>query len=338
MADLIDHGRLKMDVGGWNGATEHDWWLHYNLAPDGPQQPLPLVVQSCSEAHEELPKLYRPLRPDPDIVRRLLGPGWEEDRSECASRCERPDLPRFNPDLDTLRWSGTARWGSSVSTPPNPLFLAACLSVHRVVIEYAPAVANQLEVLALAVLDDRRPLQSLEVIASSPSEGGRLRFRLTGTPRELPYLKAGETVSQTVSKHGAAFFPWFRPGRPRDCLTETLDPVALQAVGNQYPEANFLVEDARLRGPASYCILQVVNYTSPSLGIAARRKALSSPEKLSFHYKHARGAIQFGQSLQTDIILWLNGLKMYAAGFPANLPFEISGMCCHGFCTGEWES
>lgn len=332
-----------MDVGGWNGATEYDWWLHYNLAPDGPQQPLPLVVQSCPEAHEELGKLYRPLQLDPEIVCRLLGPGWEEDNSACATRCDRPDFPRFNPDLDTLRWAGTARWGSSVSTPPNPLFLAACLSVRRVVVEYAPAIANQLEVLALAVLDDRRPLRSLDILTTSPSEGGMLRFRLAETPRELPYLQAGETVSQTVSKHGVAFFPWFRPGGPEGHLPEghlpeNLDPVALQAVETQYPEAKFLLDDARIRGPASYCILQVVNYTSPSLGVAARRKALASPEKLSFHYKHARGAIQFGESMQTDIMLWLNGLKMYAAGFPANLPFEISGMCCHGFCTGQWGS
>ena len=327
-----------MDMGGWNGATEHDWWLHYNLVPDGPQQPLPSVMQSCSEAHEELSKLYQPLHLDPELVCRLLGPEWERDPSECATRYERPDLPRFNQELDTLRWPGTARWGSSASTPPNPLFLAACLSVRRVLIEYAPAVANQLEVLALAVLDDRQPLRSLEISARSPSEGGLLRFRLAETPRQLPYLKAGETVSQTVSKHGVAFSPWFRPGGPQGRLPENLHPVALQAVENQYPEAKFLLEGARLRGPESYCILQVVNYTSPSLGVAARRKALSSPEKLSFHYKHARGGIQFGESMQTDVMLWLNGLKMHAAGFPANLPFEISGMCCHGFCTGQWES
>lgn len=228
--------------------------------------------------------------------------------------------------------------GSSVSTPPNPLFLAACLSVRRVVVEYAPAVANQLETLALAVLDDRQPLRSLDILATGPSEGGMLRFRLAETPKELPYLKHGEAVSQTVSKHGVAFFPWFRPGRPQGRLPENLNPVALQAVESQYPEAKFLLEGARLRGPASYCIIQVVNYTSPSLGVAKRRTALSSPEKLSFHYKHARGTIQFGENMQTDIMLWLNGLKMYAAGFPANLPFEISGMCCHGFCMGQWEN
>lgn len=98
-----------MDVSGWNGATEYDWWLHYNLTPDGPHQPLPLVVQSCAEAHEELSKLYQPLHLDPNIVCRLLGPGWGEDKTECATRCGRPDFPLFNRELDTLRWSGTAR-------------------------------------------------------------------------------------------------------------------------------------------------------------------------------------------------------------------------------------
>ncbi|KAK8091055.1 hypothetical protein PG994_000560 [Apiospora phragmitis] len=258
--------RLKPNIDVRNWVPPGDWWLHYVLDHDDnddSEQPsssfssscLPSVLLTCYEAYRELARYYRPIPLDQALIKRSLGgdDAWERD-SIPAEDYSAARLTRFHRDHDVLRWSQTSRWGPSAQSPANPLFLAASLAVRRLVVEYAPAVAAQLEVLALAVLDVGQPLKRLDLVATSPSDGRRVRFRLGETPprgREVARLTAAarSVVAEIVALTGGgkvALFPWFdRDGDSNDGRrldnnndnTESLNPVALKAVESQFPAA-----------------------------------------------------------------------------------------------------
>ncbi|KAK8059462.1 hypothetical protein PG996_009392 [Apiospora saccharicola] len=333
--------RLKPNIDVRNWVPPGDWWLHYVLDHDdddddkteqsSSSSSLPSVLLACYEAYRELARHYHPLPLDQPLLKRSLGGDavWERD-STPAEAYSAARLTRFHRDNDTLRWRNTARWGLSARAPANPLFLAASLVVRCVEVEYAPAVATQLEVLALAVLDTAKPLERLDLVATNPSDGRRVRFRLCATPSSpkgegegevVKRLSTARSVSEIVAGGGAAFFPWFDSRR-----------------GN-----------SRFHPAGSYCILQVLDSlhggagedntttSSSSRGadhddLAVRIGKLLDPSKLNFQYQHARDPVRFGEDLQMDVLLWIRGLQMHAAGFPSNLPFEIVGLCCHGFC------
>ncbi|KAK7957030.1 uncharacterized protein PG986_006252 [Apiospora aurea] len=355
--------RLKPNIDVRNWAPPGDWWLHYVLdhdddadqdsdteqsAASSSSSSLPSVLLTCYEAYQELARHYRPIPLDQPLLKRSLGGDavWERD-STPAEDYSAARLTRFCRDNDTLRWAGTSRWGLSVRSPANPLFLAASLAVRRVVVEYAPAVASQLEVLALAVLDVEQPLERLELVATNPSGGRRLRFRLRETPsREVKHLSTAKSVSEIVAGGGTACFPWFSREDSQDDRqdnTEEPNPVAQKVIEWQFPAASPLFLNSRFHARGSYCILQVledINSSSSSSSngcsldndVAVRVGKLMDPGKLSFQYQHARDPVRFGEDLQMDVLLWIRGLQMHAAGFPSTLPFEIVGLCCHGFC------
>ncbi|KAK8079506.1 hypothetical protein PG997_007324 [Apiospora hydei] len=347
--------RLKPNIDVRNWAPPGDWWLHYVLdhdededdkSPGRSPSSLPSVLLTCYEAYQELARHYRPIPLDQPLLKRSLGGDavWERD-STPAEDYSAARLTRFCRDNDTLLWAGTSRWGLSVRSPANPLFLAASLAVRRVVVEYAPAVASQLEVLALAVLDVGQPLERLDLVATNPSDGRRLRFRLEETPPqgEVAYLTTAKSVSKIVAEGRTAFFPWFNREYSQDGHqdnTEEPSPVALKVIEWQFPAATPLFEDSRFHARSSYCILQVLedmnssssNGCSLNNDVAVRVGKLMDPGKLSFQYQHARDPVRFGEDLQMDALLWIRGLQMHAAGFPSSLPFEIVGLCCHGFC------
>ncbi|KAK6852715.1 hypothetical protein PG995_011266 [Apiospora arundinis] len=354
--------RLKPNIDVRNWVPPGDWWLHYVLDhDDNPEKSfssssssslssLPSVLLTCYEAYQELGRHYRPIALDQALLKRSLGgdEAWERD-STPAEDYSAARVTRFHRDYDTLRWTGTFRWGLSVRSPANPLFLAASLAVRRVVVEYAPALATQLEVLALACLDAGQPLEQMDLIATNPSDGRRLRFRLCETPprNKVAYLTTAQSVPGLVTECGAAFFPWFDGGdaadRRRRNYTEGLNSVAVKVVEWQFPAAIPLFENSRFHSRGSYCILQVVGLDPDVQGpypissrddndMAVRVGKLLDPDKLSFQYQHARDPVRFGEDLQMDVLLWIHGLQMHAAGFPSNLPFEIVGLCCHGFC------
>ncbi|KAK8051143.1 hypothetical protein PG993_002528 [Apiospora rasikravindrae] len=351
--------RLKPNIDVRNWVPPGDWWLHYVLDHDddddhnstaGQSFSLPSALLTCYEAYQELARHYRPIPLDQPLLKRGLGGDavWERDATP-AEDYSAARLTRFCRDHDTLRWAGTARWGLSVRSPANPLFLAASLAVRRVVVEYAPAVASQLEVLALAVLDAGQTLQRLDLVATNPSDGRRLRFRLGETPSrgEVGHVTSAQSVFEIVAGGGTALFPWFDRDNYQDGrwdITEEPNPVALKAIEWQFPAASPLFENSRFHARGSYCILQVLedsNRSSSSIGtgyslesndVTARVGKLMDPDKPSFQYQHARDPVRFGEDLQMDVLLWIRGLQMHAAGFPGNLPFEIVGLCCHGFC------
>lgn len=357
--------RLKPNIDVRNWVPPGDWWLHYVLDHDDdePKQSssssssssslLPSVLLTCYESYRELARYYRPIPLNQPLIKRSLGGDavWEKD-STPAEAYTAARLTRFHRDNDTLRWRKTSRWGLSARSPANPLFLAASLAgPRRVEVEYAPAVATQLEVLALACLDTVQPLERLDIVATSPSDGRRLRFRLCAMPPsredDLTCLSTARSVSEIVAGGGTAFFPWFK-SRPESASdTEGPSAVALKVVEWQFPAAIPLFENSRFHPAGSYCILQVLD--SPHSGVEERSSSsqgadqddvavrvgkLLDPSKLRFQYQHARDAVRFGEDLQMDVLLWIRGLQMRAAGFPSNLPFEIVGLCCHGFCCG----
>lgn len=347
--------RLKPNIDIRNWVPPGDWWLHYVLDHDDNSDEkslspssLPSVLLTCYEAYHELGRHYRPIALDQSLKRSLGGDAaWERDATP-AEDYSAARVTRFHRDNDTLRWAGTSRWGLSARSPANPLFLAASLAVRHVVVEYAPAIATQLEVLALACLDVTQPLERLDLIAANPSDGRRVRFRLGETPTRgrVAYLTPGRSVSEVVGEYGAAFFPWFHGGCADECRddnnTEGPNPVALKVVEWQFPAAMPLLTNSRFHRRGSYCILQVLDLPPDIKGssitsngdhdVAMRVGKLLDPGKLSFQYQHARDPVRFGEDLQMDVLLWIRGIQMHAAGFPSNLPFEIVGLCCHGFC------
>ncbi|KAK8029038.1 hypothetical protein PG991_006094 [Apiospora marii] len=361
--------RLKPNIDVRNWVPPGEWWLHYVLAHDDDSNddpssssssastPLPSVLLTCYEAYRELARHYQPIPLNQPLIKRSLGgdAAWEQDTTP-AEDYTTARLTRFHRDHDTLRWRRTARWGLSARAPANPLFLAASLAARRVVVEYAPALATQLEVLALAVLDAGQVLERLDIVATNPSDGRRLRFRLCATPprRVATGLTTAGSVYEIVDRGGAAFFPWFHrhPDSARGYNRNLEDPsaVALKAIEWQFPAATPLFQNSRFHPAGSHCILQVLdpppaggiegNAPSSSRGattadqddVAVRVGKLRDPDKLCFQYQHARDPVRFGEDLQMDVLLWVRGLQMHAAGFPSNLPFEVVGLCCHGFC------
>ncbi|KAK8128478.1 hypothetical protein PG984_009586 [Apiospora sp. TS-2023a] len=358
--------RLKPNIDVRNWVPPGDWWLHYVLDHDNDDDTynnqststMPSVLLTCYESYRELARHYHPIPLDQPLLKRSLGGDdavWERDSTTPAEDYSSAHLPRFYCGNDTLRWRGTSRWGLSARSPANPLFLAASLAgPRRVEVEYAPAVATQLEVLALAVLDTAKPLERLDVVATNPSDGRRVRFRLCATPsyprgegegEVIERLSTARSVSDIVAGGGTAFFPWFDRRYPGS-VSGTEDPsaVALKVVEWQFPAATPLFTNSRFHPTGSHCILQVLD--SPHGGakekcsyrgadhddVVVRVGKLLDPSKLSFQYQHARDPVRFGEDLQMDVLLWIRGLQMHAAGFPSNLPFEIVGLCCHGFC------
>ncbi|KAI1870544.1 uncharacterized protein JN550_005087 [Neoarthrinium moseri] len=362
-------------MGDYGDADEVDEGIAMGPAPIS--LPAPISSLSISQSREigsqPLPSLHT-------LLDSMLIPRHDGDEGKACLR-----RPSFHPDLDILCWRDTQRWAScgdaQLRTFVHPLFLAASLSVRYVSVDYVPSMAGLLEVLALSVLDTRRPLEGLELRVRNPSDCRLLRFRLCRVPgsiggraREIgPVLgedgtEGVEEVIRQQGEKGVVFFPWFREtisrrrrqydrvSRPEGEKHEPLIHKALTSVASQaqaqapsgaaapafeHPLPSplpSLLAHARLE-TSDVAILQVVSHADPmtapgASGTAARRRALADPAAVRFQYAHSDVPLGFGSAgcLQTDVLLWTHALKLHGAGYPANLPFEIVGIPCHGFC------
>ncbi|KAI0131997.1 hypothetical protein BJ170DRAFT_679894 [Xylariales sp. AK1849] len=392
--------RLKMDMAGWNGASETDWWTHYGLIADGePGPPLPGVLFASWESFNELQRCYGRVGIDAEIVAGTLedrhlqeahmvsevdlrGGGAGRDNNDnppkldsgerapssslgriCTLHHPRLRAPRLNPRIDVLRWSNPQRWASScpVHQYPNQLFLAACLSsgIRYMAFEYIPALGPFLEALALSVMDERRALRCLDLRVKNPSCGRLLRFRLcridgerTGRRGNRRYLlddgQAKTSVEHAVKVYGNVFFPWFDKEEAEELGKGLQDPAPLvrKAIGAYYKDmplrSLLLPEDAPPRyDTAHLAIMQVLSPADPTTfpgasGTAMRRRMLKDPVHAKLQYQQSDEALEFGQSMQTDVLLWCHGLRLHGAGYPCNMPFKIVGIPCHGFCGEEF--
>ncbi|KAI2638648.1 hypothetical protein GGS26DRAFT_352851 [Hypomontagnella submonticulosa] len=124
-------------------------------------------------------------------------------------------IPHFNPDTNALEWNSTGRWATKSWREPCPLFLAACLSVRYVSVEYDRSMCVQLEDLVLALLDPCQPLETLTIsgIESHPSFHVKYpRYRLARTPPGPRYFLEKEAdveeLDAILSRRETCFLPW----------------------------------------------------------------------------------------------------------------------------------
>ncbi|XXH04058.1 Bifunctional purine biosynthesis protein PurH [Hypoxylon texense] len=209
--------RLKLDLDAWNAATEADWMQHYRVVFDGPVPSLPPLPLVNHEARYEITRSYsKPLEISRAAVAQSLGTrsGVVVDDATFEDLCAASRIVRFNPECDVLEWKNPKRWMPGVPSPqqllqPHPLFLAACLSVRHVSLEYEGSMHKQLEALAAAVFDRDQPLETLTVALVLPSEEQKHQFRLARRPSSLRLLDKDEKdVRAILSQHSTCFIPW----------------------------------------------------------------------------------------------------------------------------------
>lgn len=233
--------RLKLDLDAWNAATEADWMQYYRVELDGPVPSLPPLPLVNHEARYEITRSYsKPLEISRAAVRRSLGTRSVDDTT-FEDMCGSSRISRFNPECDVLEWKDPRRWlpSAPLQRQPHPLFLAACLSVRHVSLEYEASMHKQLEALTAAVLDQDQPLETLTVALVLPSEEQKHQFRLARRPSSLRLLDKDEKdVRAILSRHSTCFIPWCKNlgdgGAPKDSpppvdrtATEDLPPHAL---------------------------------------------------------------------------------------------------------------
>ncbi|KAI0095395.1 hypothetical protein F4814DRAFT_187481 [Daldinia grandis] len=179
--------RLKLDLDAWNAATESDWvQVHYRIIHDERMSPLPRLALVNHEARQEIIKSYKPLKISRDTVRRSLGT-QSIDEMALGIMCGSSRITQFNVESDVLEWAEPRRWSTGTRELPYPIFLAACLSVRHVSIEYDLSMHTQLETLALAVLDQDQQLETLTIGLNVELRSGKLdsQFRLARSPPGL---------------------------------------------------------------------------------------------------------------------------------------------------------
>ncbi|KAI1400574.1 hypothetical protein F4819DRAFT_461154 [Hypoxylon fuscum] len=219
--------RLKMDMDSWNAATEEDWMqIHLRLTCDGKEPALPLLVLVNHEARHEIMSLYgQPFRISKDAVKRSSP--VDLDDATVDTMCNSSRMSQFYPESDVLTWVQAIRWSGNDPMTPCPLFLAACLSVRHVDIHADKSMYTQLDVLALAVLDQDQPLETLTI--TKPIVLGQVpnQYRLARRPAAPRLLEKGllqeESLEEravkytdlwdAVSRHSSAcFLPWYKAG------------------------------------------------------------------------------------------------------------------------------
>ncbi|KAK9770564.1 hypothetical protein AB5N19_11385 [Seiridium cardinale] len=280
--------------------------------------------------------------------------------------------PPFNRHQDVLMWKDTQRWVScgdtQLQTLVHPLFLASCLSVRHVRIEYVSCMANLLEVLAFGVLDERRELDSLDLSVRNPSDCRVLRFKLCRTPAITTTTGDGRSLEQVMGKSisdtkvedlvktwGLVWFPWFRgyanhiddKRQSNDLVQHALSAITSPSIpplaepSSSTPSPLSTLFRSATFKTVNTAILQVLSPLDPTTGPGAsgswaRLRALADPSKVSFQYPYSDEPLKFGMGdLQADVLLWCHAMKLHGAGYPANLPFSIVGVPCHGFCGEE---
>ncbi|KAI1778500.1 hypothetical protein F4818DRAFT_406257 [Hypoxylon cercidicola] len=229
--------RLKLDLDAWNAATEADWMQHYRVEFDGPVPPLPPLPLVNHEARYEITRSYsKPLEISGDAVKRSLGDRSVDDAT-FEDMCGSSRISRFNPECDVLEWKDPKRWLPHIPQQPHPLFLAACLSVRHVSLQYEASMHKQLEALTLAVLDSDQPLETLTVTLVLPSEEQAHQFRLARRPSSLRLLgKEEKDIRAILSQHSTCFIPWckeLKDDAQRDSARGPQSPINQTAVKDE---------------------------------------------------------------------------------------------------------
>ncbi|KAI1140037.1 hypothetical protein F5Y05DRAFT_376945 [Hypoxylon sp. FL0543] len=161
--------KLKMDLDTWNAATEWDSLLiHYRVVHDGQAPPLPSVGLVNHEAHDEIMKHYKPLQLRRNAVKRALRNHEVDDTAFDTIRGS-SRISLFHLECDVLEWRAPQHWLTNYQVL-YPLFVAACLSVRHVSIYFQDRLHPQIMTIALAVLDEDQPLQTLTTIMGRPPE------------------------------------------------------------------------------------------------------------------------------------------------------------------------
>lgn len=228
--------RLKQDLDAWNWASNLDWWMHYNVVPDGQSpSPVPAVLLVNTEARAEVVKQYQhPLRIDRDHVRRTtrvpdeyesVHDGDEQTSKSFDKMCDASSVRPFHPYCDVLEWAETWRWHRDAMTNTTPLFLGACLSVRHVSIEYALWMCGPLLRLAKAVVSEKHPTQlsTITVTINQPRERRQTQYRLAKRPPSAVPLVGGcpgtsldnnglDLIEEAIENLGA-FLPESEPGQ-----------------------------------------------------------------------------------------------------------------------------
>ncbi|KAK6214009.1 hypothetical protein LQW54_004783 [Pestalotiopsis sp. IQ-011] len=199
---------------------------------------------------------------------------------------------------------------------------------------------------------------------SSPGEGERGVVGRVIDDGDRP-----EDIEELVRRHGLVWFPWARgeayrnqekreiegdaSGReddPREPLVRSiLDRILIRAAKPSSESAPAAPTDSPLSAflpsanllTRNVAVLQVL--ADPTTGPGASgswariRHLREDPARVQVRYPHVETqTLSFGAGdLRLDVLLWCHMLKLHGAGYPANLPFDIVGVPCHGFCGEE---
>lgn len=172
-----------------------------------------------------------------------------------------------------------------------------------------------------------------------------------------------EDIEELVERNGLVWFPWARgeayrsqnkiEGNASGHENDSREPLVrgildriLTRAAKPSPESapstptdsplSALLPSANL-STRNVAILQVL--ADPTTGPGASgswariRHLREDPARVQVRYPHVETPLSFGAGdLRLDVLLWCHMLKLHGAGYPANLPFDIVGVPCHGFC------
>ncbi|KAI1466245.1 uncharacterized protein F4812DRAFT_100925 [Daldinia caldariorum] len=325
--------RLKLDLDAWNAATESDWvQIHYRIIPDGRAPPLPRLALVNHEARHEIIKSYKPLQISRDAVKRSLGT-QSVDEVALGIMCSSSKITRFNVESDVLEWGEPRRWTTGTRELPYPIFLAACLSVRHVSLEYDLAMHTQLETLALAVLDQDQQLETLTIGVNVEFRSGKLdsRFRLARSPPGpsiffLEKFEEWKDVDDILSQYPTCLLYRTSPDDP----VQGLHPLVNETLTKGYSPAQKPLSP-KTRLDTRFSVYEILQPGKP--------KDEGSSLSLDWAYQQGSKVFipdRFGnkhfwyyEGIQVDILLWLQRLRDVKDGHNLMVP-------CHGFCVPDY--
>ncbi|KAI8965232.1 hypothetical protein F5Y11DRAFT_313378 [Daldinia sp. FL1419] len=327
--------RLKLDLDAWNAATESDWvQVHYRIIPDAENRipPLPRLARVNREAWHEVIKSYKPLRVSKDTIRRSLGT-QSVDETALDIMCSNSTIAQFNVDRDVLEWAEPRRWSTGTRELPYPIFLAACLSVRHVSMEYNLSMHTQLETLALAVLDQDQPLETLTISVNVEFRTGKIdsRFRLAKSPPEpsiffLEKFVEWKDVDDILSQYPTCLLYRTSP----DDSVQGLHPLVNETLTKGYSPAQMpLAPKTRLGTRFSvYEVLRPGNPKDEELSLSLDW-AYQQGSKVFISDRFGNRHFWYYEGIQVDILLWLQRVRDVNDGHNLMIP-------CHGFCVPDY--
>lgn len=326
--------RLKLDLDAWNGATETDWMQHYRVVFDGPEPSLPPLPLVNHEARYEITRSYsRPLAISSAALKQSLGARSLDD-AEFEDMCASSRISRFNAECDVLEWKDPKRWlpRSMQLQQPHPLFLAACLSVRHVSLEYEASMHRQLEALTAAVLDKDQPLETLTVTLVLPNEDQGHQFRLARRPANLRLLDKDEKdVRAILSQHSTCFIPWCKELKDGADIGDDVQALVDETAVDGIPHA-LKAATPETRQNSEFLIYKVSSPGNMECNDFINWFWYVSlyPEKMGIKIRNQDKLWDFGNDIQKDTKVWLERLR-YCHGCASLYPITR-----HGFCLPDY--